>query len=85
MHSLWLERPVSMVFVSDILMHDGSGNPGFVPAQYQDDPKRTRASVRRLLDNLPVEAIGFAHGPPIMHGGRTALDAALTHDHEKLS
>lgn len=81
MHSLWLDRPVSMVFVSDILMHDGSGEPGFVPSEYQDEPKRTRESVRRLLNEVPVEAIGFAHGPPILHGARGALEAALHHDH----
>lgn len=82
MHSLWLEKPVSTVFVSDILTHDGSGEPGFVPSEYQDDPARTRTSVRRLLDNIPVEAIAFAHGPPILHGARVALAAALRNDRE---
>jgi glyoxylase-like metal-dependent hydrolase (beta-lactamase superfamily II) len=85
MHSLWMEKPVSLVFVSDVLMHDGSGTPGFVPGKYQDDPKRTRSSVRRLLDDLPLEGIAFAHGPPVLHGGRMALEAALKHDHEKLA
>jgi glyoxylase-like metal-dependent hydrolase (beta-lactamase superfamily II) len=85
MHSLWLEKPGNVVFLSDILIHDGSGNPAFVPGEYQDDPKRTRASVRRILQDIPTEAIAFAHGPPIMHGARMALEAALTHDHEALT
>ena len=83
MHSLWLDKPASILFVSDILMHDGSGEPAFVPGEYQDDPVRTRASARRLLDDFPVDGLGFAHGPPIMHGARRALEAALAHDREK--
>ena len=82
MHSLWLERPISFVFVSDILSHDGSGKPTFVPSEYQDEPDRTRSSVRRLLENIPADGIAFAHGPPILHGARQAMEAALQNDSE---
>lgn len=84
MHALWLERPVSVVFLSDLLIHDGSGRASFVPAQYQDEPERTRASVRRIAEQLPVEALCFAHGPPIVRGGRLVLEDALDRDQEPL-
>lgn len=85
MHSLWLDKPISMLFVSDILSSDSHRRLHFVPAEYQDDPRRTRESVRRLLDDIPADAVGFAHGPPLMSGGQKAMQAALEHDHEKLS
>lgn len=80
MYALWLDRPRSVVFLSDILYHDGSGTPKFVASEYQDEPDRTRHSVRRLADHLPVEVLCFAHGPPICADGRQALERALAHD-----
>jgi len=84
MHALWLERPISVVFLSDLLMHDGSGTPSFVPAEYQDEPARTRTSVERILKDIPAEALCFAHGPPIAKGAPQILRMALDNDHEKL-
>lgn len=84
MYVLWLEKPRSVVFLSDILTHDGSGTPSFIDARYQDEPERTRASVRRLLDHLPVEAACFNHGPPILQDARQALLRALEEDDEEL-
>lgn len=86
MYALWLDRPRSVVFLSDILTHyEGSGTPSFVPAKYQDEPERTRASVRRLIDHLPVEVICFTHGMPICGDGRVALERALAQDAEHLA
>lgn len=82
MYVLWKSRPVSVVFLADVLMHDGSGVPGFVPGEYQDEPGRTRASVRRILADLPVTALCFEHGPPILEGARQALTRALEEDSE---
>ena len=84
MHALWLARPVSVIFLSDLLTHDGSGVPQFVPSKYQDEPARTRASIRRILDHLPVEVLCFAHGQPVCIDGRAALQRALDEDHELL-
>ncbi len=83
-HALWLERPVGVVFVSDLLAHETRHTPTFIPARWQEDPARTRASVRRLLDDLPFEVACFAHGPPVVHDARRALEAALDTDHEPL-
>ncbi|HWV37867.1 MAG TPA: MBL fold metallo-hydrolase [Vulgatibacter sp.] len=80
MYTLWMDEPRSVVFLSDLLIHDGSGVPTFVPSEYQDDPQRTRVSVQRVLDQLPVEVLCFAHGPPIVYDGRAALRHALARD-----
>ena len=84
MYALWLDRPRSVVFLSDLLVHDGSGTPRFVPARFQDEPERTRASLRRIVEHLPVEVVCFAHGMPICHDGRTAIERALAEDAEEL-
>jgi len=80
MFTLWIDEPRSVVFLSDLLMHDGSGIPSFVPSEYQDEPDRTRVSVQRVLEQLPVEVLCFAHGPPIVYDGRAALRHALARD-----
>lgn len=82
MHALWVDRPRGVVFLSDLLMHDGSGLPRFINSAYQEEPARTRASIRRIADHLPIEVLCFAHGPPICEHGRQALERALEADLE---
>ena len=82
MYALWITRPRSAIFLSDLLVHDGSGLPRFIEPQYQDDPLRTRLSVRRVLERLPpLDLLLFGHGPPIVGGGSAALRRALDEDH----
>jgi hypothetical protein len=50
-----------------------------VPDEYQDAPRRTRDSVRALLDE-PFEVVCGGHAPPVAHDGRHALRAALEAD-----
>lgn len=83
MHALWISSPRTVVFVSDLLAHDGSGTPRFIPSEYQDEPARTRMSVRRILEQIPVDIVCFAHGPPIVENGREALERALREDREE--
>jgi glyoxylase-like metal-dependent hydrolase (beta-lactamase superfamily II) len=78
MFALWLERHRA-IFVSDLLTHHG-GALRFVPDALQEEPARTRLSVARLAARLPVEAVLFAHGPPILRGGRVALEDAVAAD-----
>ena len=85
MYTLWLERPRSVVFLSDLLSHDEAGTPRFVPSQYQTDPARTRTSIQRVLDHLPVEVLCFAHGSPILEDGAAILRRALLEDPEGLA
>lgn len=85
MYALWLERPRSVVFLSDLLSHDEEGTPRFVPSQYQTAPARTRTSIQRILDHLPVEVLCFAHGSPILEDGAAILRRALAEDPEGLA
>jgi hypothetical protein len=54
-------------------------------SEYQEDPARTRMSIRRILDHLPLEVLCFAHGRPILHDGAAALRRALDEDTEHLT
>ncbi|MFP2912956.1 MBL fold metallo-hydrolase [Pyxidicoccus sp. 3LFB2] len=83
MYTLWVQQhPRSVVFISDLLTHEGGGTPEFVPSEYQDDPLRTRHSVQRILDHLPIQTVCFAHGRPIVGTGAAALRLALQEDME---
>jgi glyoxylase-like metal-dependent hydrolase (beta-lactamase superfamily II) len=75
--ALWLTRPRGLVYLADLLVHDGSGRPRFLPDDQLKDPRRTRLSVQRIHDQLEVEALLFAHGPPILEGGARALRECL--------
>jgi hypothetical protein len=82
MYTLWREKPHSVVFISDLLSHSKRGTPTFVPGEYQDEPLRTRTSIRRILDHLPLETVCFAHGAPILKDGARHLLEALAKDNE---
>ncbi len=82
MFALWMPHPRAVLFLSDILTHEGHGRPQFVPSQYQDDPMRTRTSVQRILDHLPLNTVCFAHGAPIVGAAEAALRLALELDPE---
>ncbi len=82
MYALWIDKPRNVIFLSDLLMHDGNGLPKFVPSEYQVDASRTRTSVRRIAEQLPVEVLCFAHGPPICDDGRRVLERSLAYDAE---
>jgi len=77
MYALWLDKPRSVVFLADLLVHDGSGTPRLPDARAQEAPERTRASLQRLIDHLPVEVVCFTHGVPICSDGRLAIERAL--------
>jgi hypothetical protein len=85
MHVLWRPAPVSVVFLADLLTHDGRGNLAFVASAYQDEPERTRHSVRRVLEQLAPEVVCFSHGPPLKEGVPEALLRALREDPERAS
>lgn len=82
MYALWLDRPRHILFLSDLLAHDGSGRPDFIDSSYQDDPQRTRVSVQRLLDKVPAQVLLFSHGPPILEDGARVLREVLERDTE---
>jgi glyoxylase-like metal-dependent hydrolase (beta-lactamase superfamily II) len=79
MFALWHPGKRAL-FLSDVLTHDGRGVPRFVPDQYQDEPARTRQTVRRLHQRLRPRILLFEHGAPLTRGARQALVAALERD-----
>lgn len=67
----------SALAFADAVIHTGTGEPGFVPDfLIGDDPegvkRGVRAAVRRLLE-LDFDHLLFAHGKPIVGGGKAAL------------
>ena len=68
----------STLFCGDLLLRDAGGFR-FVDDEYQDDPERTRASVRRLAD-LPFEALCAGHGAPAAQDGPRLVHQALQRD-----
>lgn len=73
--ALHLELGQGMLSLADGLIH--YGNLAFVPdSLLGDDPEQVkrelRDSLRRLLDH-DFDAVLFAHGDPIVNGGREAL------------
>ncbi len=81
MYALW-HPPTGTLFLADVLTHDGRGTPAFVPAEYQDDPALTRATVRNLHRLVTPKVLCFEHGPPIRRGARDALLRSLAADRE---
>ena len=71
-----------VVFCADLLMNAGGEGLDFVPGEYQDDPARTRDSVRKLLD-LDLEILCTNHGDPVMPSAKQAISKALERDKAK--
>lgn len=81
-YSFLLPGRPAVLFCADLLINRGRGALSFIQAQYQDDPARTRQSVRGLLDRT-FGAICCAHGAPITGGAavvKKAIRDALRRD-----
>jgi glyoxylase-like metal-dependent hydrolase (beta-lactamase superfamily II) len=63
--------------VADALIGAGAGRLRVSPASWSEGGgEGLRAALRRLLD-LPLERVLVSHGPPVLSGGRRALEDAL--------
>lgn len=73
-----LHRPAGpgVIFMTDVVMNETDRGLVFLSDKYQEDPRRSRDSVRRLLD-LEFGIVCFGHGAPLKGGGREALKALL--------
>ena len=78
-YSFYLEREGGVVFCADLLTNAGVEGLAFVAGEYQDEPARTRKSVRRLLD-LKFETLCTNHGDPVTVGAKEAIVRALAND-----
>jgi glyoxylase-like metal-dependent hydrolase (beta-lactamase superfamily II) len=80
-YAFHLDRGDGALFCADILYRD-KDTLGFVPDQYQDDPKLTRGTARRLLD-LRFGVLCFSHGAPLSSDTHGAIHKALEADDKR--
>ncbi len=78
-YSLYLQKAGGVVFCADLLTNVGRRGLAFVSDEYQDDPKGSRTSARRLLD-LPFRVLCPNHGTPVKTGTKKAIRQALAKD-----
>jgi glyoxylase-like metal-dependent hydrolase (beta-lactamase superfamily II) len=79
-YALLLDRPEGRVaFTGDLVTEDGDGGLTFVADAYQDAPRSTRESVRRLADEQ-VAIVCPGHGAPIRAHGAERLGDLLERD-----
>ena len=81
-YSFFLERKGGAVFCADLLTNAGGEGLAFVSGEYQDEPARTRKSVRHLL-NLDFKALCPDHGKPLTVGAKDAITRVLERDKKK--
>ncbi len=81
-YSFFLERNGGAVFCADLLTNAGKGGLAFVSDEYQDEPARSRESVRSLL-TLDFTTLCPDHGNPVMVGAKEAITRALERDKKK--
>jgi len=81
-YSFFLERNGGAVFCADLLTNAGGKGLAFVAGVYQDEPARTRESVRQLLI-LDFTTLCPDHGNPMPVGAKEAITRALERDKKK--
>jgi glyoxylase-like metal-dependent hydrolase (beta-lactamase superfamily II) len=80
--ALMLERPDerAALFTGDLLIRrSGDDEFRFVPDKLQENPGRTRETLRELLE-IDADAILPAHGEPLAHGAAQAMASSLSRD-----
>ena len=75
-YSFLLRRQGGILFVSDLVSHDGSGRLEYIRLQYHEKPEVTKRTVAGLLD-LPFAILCFSHGPPLRDDPKAALRALV--------
>jgi glyoxylase-like metal-dependent hydrolase (beta-lactamase superfamily II) len=78
-YSFYLEREGGAVFCADLLTNAGREGLAFVSGEYQDEPARTRESVRQLLD-LQFKILCPNHGKPVTRRTKEAIIRTLEKD-----
>lgn len=78
-YAFQLDRGTGMLFCGDLVTNLSGEGLAFVPGEYQDDPKRTRESVRSLLGQR-FEVLCPSHGAPLTSAARPAIAELLRKD-----
>ncbi|GAB4368826.1 MAG: hypothetical protein Kow0062_02310 [Acidobacteriota bacterium] len=69
------------LFLGDLLIRPDEDAPlAFVPDRLQENPRRTRETVRMLAEEIRPDILFPAHGPAILERGTAALLDALARD-----
>jgi hypothetical protein len=75
-YSFLLRRHGGVLFVGDLVSHDGSGALEYIPLRHHEEPEVTKRTVAGLLD-LPFATLCFSHGPPLRDDPKAALRALV--------
>jgi len=78
-YAFHLEQGEGVVFCGDLVMNLPGEGLAFVPAEYQDNPKETRETLRSLLD-LRFGVLCMSHGAPIKTGAHEAVSLLVRKD-----
>ena len=78
-YAFYLDRERGVVFFADLFTNAEGEGLAFVSGECQDEPVRTRESVRRLLD-LSFETLCSNHGDPVNIRAKEAIAQALARD-----
>lgn len=69
------------LFIGDLLIRPDEASPlAFVPGKLQDNPDRTRETVRQLLEEIRPSILFPSHGAPVLEGASDAMRLALASD-----
>jgi hypothetical protein len=77
-HALLLPGEPSVLFTSDLFVHEPDGDLEFVPDEYVHDPAQTRETAKRVLD-LEFEVLCMGHGTPLLEDPKGEIRALLEH------
>lgn len=78
-YAFFLPGGGGVMFSGDLLTNAGGAGLAFVPDEYQDEPARTRGTVRRLL-NWDFTIFCSHHGDPILSGAKESIARLLAQD-----
>ena len=75
-HALLLPRYPSVLFTSDLFVHQPGEELGFVPDEYVHDAAETRSTAWRILE-LDFDVLCVAHRAPVLDDPKGAIRALL--------
>jgi hypothetical protein len=78
--ALWIDTEGgALLFADGLIVWDGelAFVPDFLLGDPEPDKKNLRDGLRRLMDEAEFDNLLFAHGEPLIGGGRAALEAFL--------
>jgi glyoxylase-like metal-dependent hydrolase (beta-lactamase superfamily II) len=81
-YAFLLDRGPGIVFCADLLMNVPGKGLTFIPGEYQDDPARTRESVKKLLDHK-FEILCPDHGAPVKREARRAVAELMQRESDR--